>query len=88
MQQNHSFSVQSFNAPTVLPRIALVFARRGTPLEHLSMSVSADGQSLDFALGARCDATEAARIVGQLRRIVEVRQTRAAPATHLEALGA
>ena len=31
----HQFDIRCLNAPTVLPRVALMFTRRGLPIEQL-----------------------------------------------------
>ena len=66
----HQFSIESVNAPTVLPRIALIFTRRGIGIEHLEMATEADRAR--FGLSASCTSDEAAKLGAQLRRIVEV----------------
>ncbi|MBT6278032.1 MAG: hypothetical protein HOI95_28350 [Chromatiales bacterium] len=72
MNDVHNFTISSLHAPTVLPRIALVFSRRGVVIKRLEMhALDEDAQAL-ISLDARCDAPEADKILGQLRRIVEV----------------
>ena len=40
----HQFDIRCLNAPTVLPRVALMFTRRGLPIEQLELATSDDSQ--------------------------------------------
>ena len=70
MSEQHQFSISSFNAPTVLPRLTLVFTRRGIAIDALAMTTDADAAQFD--INAYCNAEIAQKVAVQLRRVVEV----------------
>jgi acetolactate synthase small subunit len=72
MNHPHSFSIRTFNTPTVLPRIALMFSRRGLTISQLDLNESDDAVHASLSVTARCTAHQASQIEAQLRRIVEV----------------
>ena len=72
MSQSHNFTIHSFNAPTVLPRVALLFSKRRVAIERLEMYEIEDGEHTMMGLDARCDADTAGKVAAQIRRIVEV----------------
>jgi len=72
MTESHNFTIQSLNAPTVLPRVALLFSKRRLPIDRLEMYALDDGAHAMLGLEARCDASTAEKVAQQLRRIVEV----------------
>ena len=56
----------------MLPRVALLFSRRGIDITRLEMAEMDDGAHARFSVSARCDERQAGLIEAQLRRIVEV----------------
>ena len=53
----HQFDIRCLNAPTVLPRVALMFTRRGLPIEQLKLATSEDSQFQHMSITARCAQT-------------------------------
>ena len=45
MNDSHQFEILSVNAPTVLPRVTLMFTRRGVPIDQLEMTTHDDTPS-------------------------------------------
>jgi acetolactate synthase small subunit len=72
MSQSHNFTIHSFNAPTVLPRVALLFSKRRLSIKRLEMHELEGGEHTMMGLDARCDAETATKVAAQIRRIVEV----------------
>ena len=77
----HQFDIRCINAPTVLPRVALMFSRRGLPIEQLELTTSDDGQHQQLDITARCDAAAATKLEAQLRRVIEIVELTVAEAT-------
>ena len=76
MNATQTFAISSLHAPTVLPRVALIFSRRGVTIERLEMHALDEGDHAVMSLDASCDAEEGRKIAAQLRRIVEVTDIR------------
>lgn len=76
MQESFNFTIQSLHAPTVLPRVALLFSKRRLTIERLEMYADEEGARATLDLDARCDAATAVKVAQQLRRIVEVSDVR------------
>lgn len=70
--ETRDFHILSHHAPTVLPRVALLFSRRGVDIARLAMSELEDGSHASYSVSARCDERQAGLIEAQLRRIVEI----------------
>lgn len=67
------FSLEILNAPTVLPRVLLLFARRRLSVHGLQMKTQGEWARVNLRLNEEC-AAEAEQICRQLQRIVEVRE--------------
>ena len=79
----HQFDIRCLNAPTVLPRVALMFTRRGLPIEQLELATSDDSQFQRMSITARCGADAATKLEAQLRRVVEIVDVSAAAASEV-----
>jgi acetolactate synthase regulatory subunit len=85
MNTPHQFTIESVTSPTVLPRIALMFTRRGVTIDHLEMTTHEDGSYTRLGLRAQCDASIAAKLESQLRRVVEVYEVKVGASPSLAA---
>ena len=72
MPDSFELSLEILNAPSVLPRILLLFARRRLSVHDLHMQSRGEWACVDLRLDAG-DVGDAEQICRQLRRIVEVR---------------
>lgn len=72
MQESFNFTIRCLHAPTVLPRVALLFSKRRVKIERLEMYAQDNATQATFDLDAQCDAATAEKVAQQLRRIVEV----------------
>ena len=84
MNHAHSFSIRTFHTPTVLPRIALLFSRRGLTVSQLELNETDDGAHANLEVTASCSGHQANQIEAQLRRIVEVLEVEACAAETLQ----
>lgn len=72
------FSLQILNAPTVLPRVLLLFARRRLSVHGLQMKTHGEWAHISLRLNDDC-AEDAEQICTQLQRIVEVQDVQLLP---------
>jgi acetolactate synthase-1/3 small subunit len=70
--KKHTISLYVNNAPGVLIRIALVFARRGYNIDSLVVSESVDPQFSHMNIAASGDEKTLQQILDQLNKIVDV----------------
>lgn len=66
-----TFSLTALDAPSVLPRVLLVFARRRLSVHGLHMNTKQEWAHITLHLDGHC-ASQAPQLQQQLQRIVEV----------------
>ena len=72
MSNHVTILVQAYNAPSVLPRVLLVFSRRRQRIQALQCyDLDGDGPA-EIQADLQCEERMAAELVHQLERIVEV----------------
>jgi acetolactate synthase small subunit len=84
MSESHNFTIQSLHAPTVLPRVALLFSKRRLPIDRLEMYALDAGDHAMLAVEARCDGATAEKVAQQMRRIVEVSDVQVNTAANID----
>lgn len=71
MNRFYTLSLSTQHGFAVLPRIALHFSRRRLHIERLAMD-STD-ELAEFTIVFACDRASVDKLIGQLRRVVELR---------------
>lgn len=70
--RRHAFHIHAERDATVLPRIALLFRRRGCPLQTLTLEPAAEGGTDRIRLQAECGEGTAARLEASLRNLTQI----------------
>jgi len=72
MSPTHQIVLEAWNAPSVLPRIALVLSRRRLTPGKLEFRVGADPDRCRIEISVACNAEAAHRLCAQLARLAEL----------------
>ena len=72
MESTHLFELEAWNAPSILPRIALVLSRRRLTPERMHFTVADDPRFCTFEFSVRCDRRTAERLHAQLAKVMEL----------------
>lgn len=72
MVAEYTFELELWNAPNVLPRVALILSRRRITPAHMLFELTRDLQRCDLQFTIVCDQRAAERLRAQLARVVEL----------------